>query len=323
MCVSRLLERDPVEPRLLPLRQEAPRRGVERQRRRRPTATSAPAQSGFVRLARSKSVSGETARLVPGSTAGVPGGGDLRGRSRRIPTSATRARKGALGDLLARGSSESGVTAPSGLDLGAPRRDPRRVASRRPERGASPLRSARALALERRRSPRRAASPVFGSRGAVRVSRSAAIAARVRLARRGRGTCSRVERQQGLDDPRAHPGDLGRIERRAARARPPPRSALPAARGALGGTGPSARRSRRPSAGGRKRGASRRGPRGARTASRPSGSSCGSRPRGEQRQRPSEQDASAARRIRTQCTVSRPSLRGEQRFRRHAAFVYT
>ena len=172
---------------------------------------SAPTQSGFVRLARSKRVSTAAARRS-GSRTASPAAWQILDAS-SDPTSAHRARKRSRGEL--------------GLEeRGDPRRRHGAAVSIWPRRGASSaaLREAALEAGFARRSVARSRSSaaisassravVRGSLADLRASRSAARAARVGLRGRRRDAIG-VERQERLANPRVDPGELRGVRLRA------------------------------------------------------------------------------------------------------------
>ena len=199
-----MLERDPVEARLLPLGQKPARRRVEAAGSRgRLPVTSAPTHSGLVRLARSKSVYARP-RSRSGSTAALPADGFAEhavGRSDQRPRRRERSRlrsppaetssgvtDRALDRARRRGATRAALAAAAGGDdVGLPR-----------SVGALPL-DARDLASSR--------AAVRGVAGRRRASRSVAMARAVGLSGGRLGDPARVEGRAGLDDPRADPSN--------------------------------------------------------------------------------------------------------------------
>ena len=213
------LERDAVEARLLPLRKEPARRGVEGDaalppRRRRPS------QRGLVRLARSKSVSAETSRRSA--------------RRRRVPPRRSPGPRPespperphlemTLGDL---GFEELGERSHwPAASISARRGDTRAtLRCRAPEAGPVLRRLARSRSRVAISASRRAA--IFGSRVDRRASRTPAIA-----------------RPYPSDDPRrrdrrpargAPPGCARAPKRTPPDPRPPPPAPRPSTRSARG-----------------------------------------------------------------------------------------
>ena len=309
---QQVLERDPVEARLLPLRQEAARRGVERRaRRRRSRARRARAE----RLGQAREVEQRVARDR------APLGLERR-RAPRRPTSRTlfgrtpRARprpgKEPAGDLLLEEVGDR-ASRSERLELGPPRARSRAAFSPTPRRPAPALRRRGALAfepgdlgVEPRRRLRVARRP--------RAPRAAWRSRHAYDSADGSRHLPRVERQQGLDDPRAHPGELGRIDAERGHAASASVPVCPRARRTRRKRR-AARRSATPSAGGGN--AERRArPRRARTASSSPARACRQAARPAAAARVSSESEQSARRIHRPVYPSQASSR--QRFRRHA-----